>query len=617
MHPNNRSQGWRHGGNRNNSSYYRNNGGGGGGRWGSSSGGDRYYGGGATGNHGQYNSSNNYQRQYERGSNDGGGYTANQHDQYYGSTRDNGRAGAGASGVMETQAEMTNSKRPADDVAAGSSTVPTGTSISATTAPIPFGFDAIIAPQKRAKMTETVGLQQTMTTTASPPPPTNTEDNILADLLKTTCIISIPPNEQANKDAFVACLREIDRSLDYVSDQAHQLPGGWDEKKLAAAEKTIEELSSIRRENSTEFDDDEESDDSDPFGRTTNSAPTVGLSLAEKNFINALPFCIPLSAGFHVLRPEASNICYCPCGPNLEPWRERYKLNVDHNCGKHSKMFTPNALMDHLKVEGGCYEEKRHGKKVFVPIQDIYHHATNVYLRNLFADWFRKGFAHKALFPCQSKEHQRAVNEELRIIEHKVVLGTRELRKVEEEKEKLKAEHEKLRAELKMKEKVLSLLDKDRRKAVEKLDELRERFQVEKRERVPLTDHQLAKFKKVTSNYFERTKRLMGMPKKAVDFEINSIRGDTVGFKLQTFFDDNYPVKKSHASAVLFEDDETNSFKIAKAILSNWNIIYDNKGDNSFQSKGKRHTQARTQIHTPEESSAIYACTNVSTHHVL
>ena len=173
-----------------------------------------------------------------------------------------------------------------------------------------------------------------------------------------------------------------------------------------------------------------------------------------------------------------------------------------------------------------------------------------------------------------------AVNEEMRLMERAVVLGMRENRKVQEENEKLREENKKL-----------SFLDEDRRNAIERYEELLKRFNVKKRDTTQdaLSDHQLAKFKRITSNYFEMNKGLQGtLNDGVVKLELRSMAKGAVGFSLQTFFDERYEnyvsrkkyqKKVANASSVLFEDDADG--KIAKAILSNWDIIYDKQGDYS------------------------------------
>ena len=200
---------------------------------------------------------------------------------------------------------------------------------------------------------------------SQPLPPT--QDAILADL---------PPDDQANEN-----LCQMDRCLDFVSEPAHQIPSGWDEKSQAAAEKTIQNLVSIERVKSQYYDDDD-SDDSLPPGCAHNSTPEIGLSLDEKRFIRALP---SWSQGFPQHARNRRNR-RCPCGPSLKDWRKQLNLHIDVNCGKNTKNFTPDGLIEHLKKEGGCYNEKIRGKMESVGLKDIYHHATKIYLQNLYSN---------------------------------------------------------------------------------------------------------------------------------------------------------------------------------------------------------------------------------------
>ena len=51
---------------------------------------------------------------------------------------------------------------------------------------------------------------------------------------------------------------------------------------------------------------------------------------------------------------------------------------------KNFKVGTPNSLMDHLKKEGGLFEEKKDRKKVLVPLTCPYHYAARTFLRELY-----------------------------------------------------------------------------------------------------------------------------------------------------------------------------------------------------------------------------------------
>ena len=141
----------------------------------------------------------------------------------------------------------------------------------------------------------------------------------------------------ANKAAYVECLREVDQELFNVSNQAHEVPRpGWDEMKQNAVENTLKELEHIKRQ---DYDNEEyySSDESLPPGCSGSpKKPSTGLTQGEIRFIKVFPHCLPLNAGFQVLQVRGSGICYCPCGPNLGPWRSKHKIFCDRICTKKS-----------------------------------------------------------------------------------------------------------------------------------------------------------------------------------------------------------------------------------------------------------------------------------------
>ena len=210
-------------------------------------------------------------------------------------------------------------------------------------------------------------------------------------------IDDVTEEEQANRKAFEDCLRDMDKALP-VWKLAHQLPMDrrnekenskvetWNERETYAMEATItsisEDLMSGRISRTWQSQDSDSDDESYPPRQKTSPKD---LSPMEKRFIEALPRCIPLNRGFHVTVFAASEICYCPCGPNVEPWRNQNKIFID--ACKQKKRFQPNDLMDHLRKEGGVYEEKEQGKKVKRPLKCLYHYAAGEYLRILYADW--------------------------------------------------------------------------------------------------------------------------------------------------------------------------------------------------------------------------------------
>ncbi len=217
----------------------------------------------------------------------------------------------------------------------------------------------------------------------------------------------VTEEEKANRKAFEDCLRDIDKALP-VWKLAHQLPRDrlnekenkiktWNEREANAVEATIKSIGEdlkygrITRPWQRKYEcDSDSSDESYPPGASRQKTPPTDLSPMEERFIKALPHCLPLNRGFHITEFGASEICYCPCGPNVEPWRKNYKIFFDEPCNQ-KKRFQPNDLMDHLKMEGGVYEVKEDRKKVKRDLRCMYHHATEVYLRNLYKDWHGVG----------------------------------------------------------------------------------------------------------------------------------------------------------------------------------------------------------------------------------
>ncbi len=223
-------------------------------------------------------------------------------------------------------------------------------------------------------------------------------------------IDDVSEEEEANRRAYEDCLRDIDKDVP-VWKLAHQLPMDrwnakegkletWDERKERAMMATIESIGEdlmsgkITRPKQGEDDDDRgdySSDDTLPPGASRRSK-TNGkhLSTMEESFIKALPYCLPLDRGFHVTELRSSKICYCPCGPNVAPWRKARQVSVDDVCDKTTQRFEPNDLMDHLKETGGVFEEREQKKKVRRDLRCMFHYAAAEYLRELYKDWHGK-----------------------------------------------------------------------------------------------------------------------------------------------------------------------------------------------------------------------------------
>jgi hypothetical protein len=204
-----------------------------------------------------------------------------------------------------------------------------------------------------------------------------TDNNTLAEF-------SIPEPEEDYKNEYINCLRYDDRRLFGVSNQAYQVPkNNWNTMKQNAVDQTLQKLSSIQRTNDNDDNDEYyySSDESVPPGNSGQRGPSTGLTSGEEKFIRALQLCYPLYTGFHS-SVEKQELCLCPCGVNLKPWRTKHGIvGADRQC---RKFFKPRGLMDHLKKEGGVFEETEKGRKVTRPLCDIFHYAARVYLEFLY-----------------------------------------------------------------------------------------------------------------------------------------------------------------------------------------------------------------------------------------
>lgn len=204
-----------------------------------------------------------------------------------------------------------------------------------------------------------------------------TDNNTLAEF-------SIPEPEEDYKNEYINCLRYDDQRLFGVSNQAHQVPkNNWNSMKQNAVDQTLQKLSSIQHTNDNNDNDEYyySSDESVPPGNSGQRGPSTGLTSGEIKFIRALQLCYPLYTGFHS-SVEKQELCLCPCGVNLKPWRTKHGIvGADRQC---RKFFKPRGLMDHLKKEGGVFEETEKGRKVTRPLCDIFHYAARVYLEFLY-----------------------------------------------------------------------------------------------------------------------------------------------------------------------------------------------------------------------------------------
>ena len=113
------------------------------------------------------------------------------------------------------------------------------------------------------------------------------------------------------------------------------------------------------------------------------------LSTNERMFIMALPHCLPLDYGFHVKHPTNSEICFCPCGKSVAPWRNAHQVDVDVVCKRNKRnIFTPKSIIDHLKTIGGGYDQGNHKEtsQRTVTVLCMFHYSAAEYLRKLHYD---------------------------------------------------------------------------------------------------------------------------------------------------------------------------------------------------------------------------------------
>ena len=352
-----------------------------------------------------------------------------------------------------------------------------------------------------------------------------------------SAVVDTTEEERANRKAFEDCLGDIWKALP-VSILAHQLPMDrwnekenkvetWNEREKRAAEATIEsigeELMSGRITRAECESDSDESEIYPPRQKTS----LKDLSPMERRFIEALPRCLPLNHGFHVTNFAANDICYCPCGPKVDPWREKHQIFLDDNDCRES--FQPNGLVAHLRTVGGVYlSEKEQRKKVKRYLKCMYHYATAVYLRFLYGDWHgpsksykmmdllcliahlpylqslflsclrvhsTQDLSHKALYNVSSPKYYEAADKDTLLLRQALETHRRESKKKEEELEKLRAEMDKLAL-------VKDMHESDLVNA-KKIEKIREKFGVEKKVKIgDLSDVLLAKYEKNMTAFF-------------------------------------------------------------------------------------------------------------------
>lgn len=184
-----------------------------------------------------------------------------------------------------------------------------------------------------------------------------------------------------------------------------------------------------------------------------------------------------------------------------------------------------------------------------------------------------------------SAENKKAQDEETRLLEREIIVGRREIRRQEEEKEKLRANLDKQNKQAAWFKK----LARDHQEKIKSLETMREKLQVQKRDDVKLSDSQIAMFEKMATHNFDMMRNiLLKKPadlEKEVEISVLSESGGS-GFSLQHFFDNLYDDEHNRKDprTVLFGNENANN-RIAKLIVSKWIIDYGKQEVYDFKSK--------------------------------
>jgi len=199
-----------------------------------------------------------------------------------------------------------------------------------------------------------------------------------------------------------------------------KLSHAFEEKLDKAVEQTISHFESIhkqmRRQQASM--DESESDDSDDdgFGTISNQRVNGVLILDDDaldpgivNFIKALPFCVPLYAGFHTINVFANSdeCCYCPCARQLKRWRAKHNLHGITECDRGGSsrpkgVYKPQALMAHLEVKSG----RSNGSNQLESCH--FHSIVWYFMWKVYEDHWAPGIHHKGLYKGNDEGFRKA-----------------------------------------------------------------------------------------------------------------------------------------------------------------------------------------------------------------
>lgn len=169
-------------------------------------------------------------------------------------------------------------------------------------------------------------------------------------------------------------------------------PTDWDQRVQKAIQFCKESLRQLFRKRSRHPDhSDDDSSHSSPGGFNAPD-PWEG----EVAFLEALEYCIPMTAAFHVLaifaRAGDNKCCYCPCGKHMEKWRLFTSMQHFTSCDYKGRK-DPASLWKH----------------VFTKQEECSRHRiVYLFLETVFQNYHAEGIQHIALEDNQSPAYKKA-----------------------------------------------------------------------------------------------------------------------------------------------------------------------------------------------------------------
>jgi hypothetical protein len=168
------------------------------------------------------------------------------------------------------------------------------------------------------------------------------------------------------KEAYFVQLPEQNYADDWVQHE---------DRALEETKKWFHKQEWFTDEEDTEMDDEDD-------------APPSKVTL-HVEFLEALPFCIPMIMGFHTSFNEHNGQwCYCPCGPHMSIWRDSCHINDVFPICK-AKKNKPFEFIQHVRDKSkSC----------------VAHLIILEYLNRLYADFHGVGIRHIAFENLNSRE---------------------------------------------------------------------------------------------------------------------------------------------------------------------------------------------------------------------